>query len=60
MPWKALPFQDSHLGPVAGKFKVTAIPTLIILTPKGDLITADGVTSIKSDGPLAFEEWVSK
>eukprot|EP00913_Durusdinium_trenchii_P014947 g14021.t1 len=48
MPWLALPREAK--GPVASKFKVRGIPTMIILDPTdGSIITEDGRSAVMKD-----------
>lgn len=47
MPWLALPFADrERKAELSKKYKVKGIPTLVILGPDGNLITADGRSKI--------------
>lgn len=59
MPWKALPYLDrDRKGVLSKKFKVSGIPTLVILDPSGSVITKDGRTQIDGDPEGANFPWV--
>ena len=49
-PWLALPYTRRDLKTkLSKKFKVQGIPTLVILSPEGELITADGREAFAED-----------
>jgi len=49
MPWKILSFSERDIeSTLSRKFKVTGIPTLVILAPNGELITTEGREAIMS------------
>eukprot|EP00397_Hematodinium_sp_SG-2012_P067261 GEMP01103673.1.p1 GENE.GEMP01103673.1~~GEMP01103673.1.p1 ORF type:complete len:144 (+),score=31.58 GEMP01103673.1:122-553(+) len=57
-PWLALPFADRKLKEeLSKKYGVQSIPTLIILDPKGEIITKDGRSKINE--PDSFP-WITK
>lgn len=59
MPWLALPYADREKkGFLSKKFKVSGIPTLVILDPSGSIITKDGRTQIDGDPEGANFPWV--
>jgi nucleoredoxin len=50
MPWLALPFSDrERKDALSKKFKVSGVPTVVILNAEGDVITKDGRSAITSD-----------
>jgi len=50
MPWLALPFSDrARKGTLDKKFKVSGIPTVVILDTEGNVITKDGVAALGRD-----------
>jgi nucleoredoxin len=50
MPWLALPFSDrERKDALSKKFKVSGIPTVVILNAEGEVITKDGRSAITSD-----------
>lgn len=55
MPWPAIPFYDlqSKRG-LTEKFDIEGIPTLILLSPKGELLQTDGVELIERYGYQAY------
>lgn len=59
MPWKALPYSDrARKSALSSKFKVSGIPTLVILKEDGTVITKDGRTEVDSDPEGAKFPWV--
>ena len=58
MPWKAFPFGDERSQKFKTLFGVTGIPTLLILTPDGLLVTKDGRKHILEHGENAWLEWM--
>jgi len=59
MPWKALPYSErDRKASLSKKFKVSGIPTLVILDPSGAIITKDGRTQIDGDPEGANFPWV--
>jgi len=60
MPWKALPYSDrDRKNKLSGKFKVSGIPTLILLDPKtGKVIDANGRSVISGDKTGEKFPWV--
>merc|ERR1712113_736997 len=49
-PWLALPFEARDLkGKLSKKFKVSGIPSLVILDPEGQIITIDGRSAVMED-----------
>ena len=57
MKWSALPFGDKNKDQLSSKFKVSGIPTLVIVNTDGELITTDGRNAVSSNGTKAFEAW---
>jgi len=55
MPWKAIPFDRTHLLQSLGqKYKVKGIPMLVLLDPSGQTLTTDGRTKIMQLGASGF------
>jgi len=60
-PWLALPYAERELKEtLSRKFKVSGIPSLIILDGDGNLITKDGTTAIGSDPTGVDLPWKPK
>ena len=57
MPWLSLPFADrARKEKLSSKYGVAGIPTLVVLTAEGELVTKDGrskMGAIFSGGDLA-------
>jgi nucleoredoxin len=50
MPWKALPFADrDRKAELSKKYKVSGIPSVVILDGEGKVITKDGRAAISND-----------
>lgn len=50
MPWLRIPFnQEERRRKLARAFDVQAIPTLVILDPRDNIITLDGRTELIED-----------
>jgi nucleoredoxin len=58
MPWLALPYGERELkAKLSKKYKVSGIPSLIILDESGNLITADGREAVSEDPTGAEFPW---
>jgi len=58
MPWLALPYAERDLkAKLSKKFKVSGIPTLVVLDESGELITADGREAVSEDPTGADFPW---
>jgi len=61
MPWAALPYADRELKKkLGGEFDVQGIPTLVLLSPDGDVITSDGVEAVSEDPSGSQFPWRAK
>jgi len=50
MPWLALPYSDRELKEtLSKKFKVSGIPTLVVLDKDGNTVTTDGRSEVSAD-----------
>jgi nucleoredoxin len=59
MPWAALPFAARDLkATLSSKFKVSGIPTLVVLDKDGSLITTQGRGKVASDPTGANFPWL--
>jgi nucleoredoxin len=57
MPWPAIPFESENIQKLKDVLKVKSIPTLVILNPSGNLLTADGRNDV---GKLTPEKCIAK
>ena len=58
MPWLAYPQDSDKAKEFKSKFKITAIPTLIVMTPDGQhVITEKGRHDVVNKQEDAFTEW---
>ncbi len=60
MPWISVPWRDQRVKDVAKEFKVKGVPRLIVLSVEGKVIDDNAVEKVKSFGPQAIEEYLSK
>ena len=61
MPWLAFPFRDARLGPLAQEFKVSGMPTLILVsTADGKVMNLNAVQKVTEEGPEAIIDYLSK
>jgi nucleoredoxin len=61
MPWLAVPFANKDVKKALDKkFKVQGIPSVVILSPDGELITKDGRSAVSSDPTGEELPWRSK
>jgi len=49
MPWLTFPFEDKRIEKLSSRFEVQGIPTLVILSPEGEVITKSGRQAIGTD-----------
>jgi len=49
MPWLALPFNQERYEALSSHFEVEGIPTLVVLTPEGKVITTKGRAAAGAD-----------
>ena len=61
MPWKAMPFKDARLKPIAKHFKVKGLPRLIVLNAKTmEILNDNAVQIVTEQGPVIIDEWMEK
>ena len=49
MPWLALPFDEKRYKALSSHFEVEGIPTLVLLSPDGKVITTNGRVAVYAD-----------
>ncbi|CAN6312410.1 unnamed protein product [Urochloa humidicola] len=54
MPWLALPLRDERKDSLMKKFKIRAIPSLIVIGPSGMTLTMDAKSHLVAHGADAF------
>ena len=57
MPWPTLEFRSAPALSLKSRFEVTSIPTLIVLSPAGELITRDGRADVQNSPADAMAKW---
>jgi nucleoredoxin len=61
MPWLAIPFDDrKRKEALSAHFEVDGIPTLVILDPQGNVVTANGRMAVGADPEGSEFPWVPK
>lgn len=61
MPWLAVPFnQHERRTNIADKFDICAIPSVILLTKEGTVLTSEGYADILSMGEGALVHWLAQ
>lgn len=61
MPWKAVKYSDTPLrNQLSTQFGVSGIPTLIILDPRANVLTATGRADIATVGDAAIAAWCNQ
>ncbi|XP_040469380.1 nucleoredoxin-like protein 1 [Falco naumanni] len=53
----ALPFADAFKRELELRFAVAEVPTVVVLKPSGEVITANAVEEIQRAGPACFQNW---
>ena len=41
------------------KYEVTGIPTLVVVTRKGEVISRNGRSEVMEKGPQIFQKWIA-
>ncbi len=60
MSWPTVKFRSDAAEALVKKYSVEGIPTLIILNPKGEVITADGRAEVESAPDTCLAGWKAK
>lgn len=59
MPWPAIPFGSVQVPLLKRNFKISGIPSLIIVDGKGTLISSQGRMEVATDSANALKKWQS-
>ncbi len=59
MPWFGVPFDSPVRERLMKDYKVTGIPTLVVLDQQGRVISADARREVMQDGQAALKRWLS-
>lgn len=59
MPWPAIPFGSAQIPLLKGNFKISGIPSLVIVDEKGTLISSQGRMEVATDSANALKKWQS-
>jgi len=59
MPWPAIPFGSAQVPLLKGNFKISGIPSLVIVDEKGKLISSQGRMEMATDSANALKKWQS-
>lgn len=60
MPWLALPFDQQRYKALSSHFEVSGIPTLVVLSPEGKVITTKGRAAASADPEGKEFPWLPK
>ena len=60
MAWPTLKFRSDAANALSTKYDVQGIPTLIILNPKGEVISTDGRGEVESAPDTCLAAWKAK
>jgi len=60
MPWPALPNQSRPAYKLKELFEVRSIPTLIVLSPEGRVLSIQGRDDVSRHGLAALDTWIAK
>ncbi len=60
MPWPSLPNNGEHAKKLNELFGVQSIPTLIVVSPEGKVVSTRGREDITNPGSTALDEWLAK
>ena len=59
MPWLAIPFGNKNIKLLRNEFKVSGIPTLVIIDKNGKLISPNARWDVVMLGNNAYKAWAS-
>ncbi|XP_037528137.1 nucleoredoxin-like protein 2 [Rhipicephalus sanguineus] len=57
--WPALPYGDPLQFTLKARYKISGIPTLVVLNARGGLVCTNGRSNIVAMSHEAFKEWLS-
>ncbi|XP_077533461.1 nucleoredoxin-like protein 2 [Haemaphysalis longicornis] len=57
--WFTLPYGDQLQSVLKARFRVAAIPTLVVLKADGSLVCANGRPAVQDKSGQAFKDWLS-
>lgn len=60
MPWLALPFDEERNEALSSHFEVEGIPTLVVLSPEGKVLTTKGRAAVSADPEGKEFPWLPK
>ncbi|CAF97179.1 unnamed protein product [Tetraodon nigroviridis] len=56
--WLALPWSDDYKNELKQRYKITAVPKLVIVKESGEVITDKGRKQIRDRGLACFRSWL--
>jgi nucleoredoxin len=59
MDWPTLEYRSAPALALKSRFEITSIPTLIVLSPNGELITREGRSDVQKTPSEAMNKWES-
>ncbi|KAH7970394.1 hypothetical protein HPB49_006172 [Dermacentor silvarum] len=57
--WPTLPYGDGLQSALKARYKVSGIPTLVVLKADGALVCANGRPDVQTKSCRAFKDWLS-
>ena len=60
MKWYTLPYRSATANALAQKFQVRGIPSLVIVSDEGKIISKDGVAEVRASPQKALKSWQKK
>lgn len=57
MPWIGLAFDSDRVQQLARQYGVSGIPSLVVLNPRGEVVSLRGREEVSRDPSQAFETW---
>ena len=60
MKWYTLPHRSAYGNALSQKFQVRGIPTLVIVSDEGKVVTKDGVAEVRQNPKKAYKNWQKK
>lgn len=60
MPWPVVPYKSQPVQELKGKYGIRSIPTLIICSPKGKVITTQGRQEVSDAPDACIARWQEK
>jgi nucleoredoxin len=60
MKWPTVPYKSASSKALSEKFGIKQLPTLVVLSPKGNIVSTDGVAELAKSGEDMLAKWQEK